>query len=130
MNAFVYHSRELWLVYGTAILLATVSTALGAAAIAQNSGVVRNTRFSSIVAATRSKELDAIGWRQRGENSWGEVPREVARTRLGYGLVSGGLNGKKEEVMDYGFGVEGKVRQGFGVDGKRASVLSFQRWDT
>jgi hypothetical protein len=131
LNHFVYHAWDLWLVYGFTILLAGLGVALGAAAISQNAGKLRNTRFSSIVAATRGPGLDRLAWRRT--SALGEVPRDVGRVRLGYGLVGHGsssFDSVGEWTECYGFGVEGEVRQGPGTARNRGSVLSFRRWDS
>jgi hypothetical protein len=122
LNHYVYYARSLWLVYGLAILLAAISVCLGAAALAQNAGRSRTTRFSSIVAATRGPGIHGLGWRT--ESGWGYVPAEVLGSRIGYGVVTSG----NTEI--YGFGPEGEVSQNADMTNKRTSVLSFQRWDT
>jgi hypothetical protein len=109
LNRFVYHRRDLWLVYSAMILLTGVSVALGTMAIKQNGGTMKNTRFSSIVAATRSPGLEKLELRR--PSGWGHMPNDVGKMKLGYGLV--GHRGDVNEVWidSYGFGVEGEVRQ-------------------
>ena len=122
MNQYVYHASSLWLVYGLAILLAAASVCFGAAALTQNAGRSRTTRFSSIAAATRGPGIEKLGWRK--DSRWGHVPAEVLEAKLGYGQVANG------DSVSYGFGIEGEVRQAAENTGKRGSVLSFQRWDS
>jgi hypothetical protein len=132
LNRFSYHASDLWLVYGFTIILAGLGVAFGAAAISQNAGKLRNTRFSSIVAATRSPGLDQLAWRRI--SAWGEVPRDLGKVRLGYGLVghgSGAFDSVGETWIEcYGFGVEGEVRQESDTARNRGRVLSFQWWDS
>lgn len=98
-NSYAYRSRDLWLVYGVAALFTLGCIAAGALAIRSNGGVTRNTRFSSVVAATRGAALEKIAWRGPLLDR-GEVPGEVKRLRLGYGLMSdlGGRLGAMEGV--------------------------------
>lgn len=86
-NTFAYQVRDLWMVYGVATLLTLACTAAGALAIRDNGGVTRNTRFSSIVAATRGPALEKIAW-QGPLQDRGDVPAEVKRFRLGYGVMA------------------------------------------
>lgn len=86
-NSYAYHRRDLWIVYGIAAALTLVCIAAGALAIRDNGGVTRNTRFSSVVAATRGPALEKIAW-QGPLQDRGDVPAEVKRLRLGYGVMS------------------------------------------
>ena len=128
LNRFSYNARDLWLVYGFTILLAGLGVALGAKAISQNAGKLRHTRFSSIVAATRGPSLDQLAWNRT--SVWGEVPRDVGKVRLGYGLMGHGRgvsDGTGETWTEYyGFGVEGEVRQGPDTTRNRA-LFDFAR---
>lgn len=116
-----YHARDLWIVYGIAIVLALVGVAVGAHAVRENDGAMRDTRFSSIVAATRGPALERVGWEDRGE-----LPGDVKGLRLGYGMIPRGGpegiglgvvdvgsigSGWKPGEMRYGFGLEGEVQQ-------------------
>ncbi|KAF4772845.1 hypothetical protein HER10_EVM0000642 [Colletotrichum scovillei] len=101
---YKYHARDLWAVYSVAILLAIVGVAFGLAAVREE-GLVRNTRFSSIVAATRGPGLEKLPWATTPNSDH----RPVAGAKVGYGLVpkdphAGG-------VETYGFGLEGDVKQ-------------------
>ncbi|KAI1333632.1 hypothetical protein F5Y15DRAFT_338359 [Xylariaceae sp. FL0016] len=122
-NRYAYHVRDLWIVYGLAIMLSLGAIISGTLAVLQNEGVLRNTRFSSIVAATRGPALEKLGWGEAGDGR--DVPRDVKNLRVGYGIVHrpSGLGVQQEdtryperslwEVGDvrYGFGIEGNVRQ-------------------
>lgn len=122
-NSYAYHRRDLWLVYGIAAVLTLVCIAAGALAIRDNGGVTRNTRFSSVVAATRGPALEKIAW-QGPLQDRGDVPSEVKRLRLGYGVMSdmsggGGVGvGGKLGVMEMepdpnlDVGVDDEVAQG------------------
>ncbi|KAI1760107.1 hypothetical protein GGR53DRAFT_511111 [Hypoxylon sp. FL1150] len=123
-NVFSYHERDLWIVYSLAILLALCAVVSGTLAILENEGLLRSTRFSSIVAATRGPALEKLGW--VGPENQGSLPRDVRNLKVGYGIVhrpSGGLGVLQEDTsypeavpwnggdVRYGFGLEGDVRQ-------------------
>lgn len=93
VNSYAYHRRDLWIVYGIAAAVTLACTAAGALAIRDNGGVARNTRFSSVVAATRGPVLERIAW-QGPLQDRGDVPAEVKRLRLGYGVMSDMSGGK------------------------------------
>lgn len=147
-NAYAYNARDLWLVYGLAIVLALVSVTLGTAALAQNNNHVRNSRLSSIVAATRAPCFEDLPWKS---SKWGEVTHEIRKTRLGYGLITDNLNTPGANVpppstagdpagrprsssasvesrakVYYGFAPEGIIKRGQGPVMGKASVLSFK----
>ena len=84
-NAFFYNRRDLWIAYSFAIGAAVFAVVLGSAALGQNNYHVRDTHVSSIVAATRAPCLDELAWKA---SKWGEVPDDILRTRLGYGVVA------------------------------------------
>jgi hypothetical protein len=99
INRFAYDASELWLTYGIAILLAATAIAIGAVSISQNDGRVRNASFSSVVAATRGRGIDGLTWQT---SAGGDVPREVMRAKLSYGLL--GQEGKgRGRDMTMGF---------------------------
>ncbi|QDS75597.1 hypothetical protein FKW77_006346 [Venturia effusa] len=131
INKFVYRRRELWIAYTFAIVLAMAGVSLGAAAIAQNNHHPRDTRFSSIVAATRGTVLDEMPWKR---SRWGEVPREVFKQKLEYGVIADGALEEQSQSLQsrdrenyFGFAPEGKVRSGLGSQGRgRLSALSFR----
>lgn len=131
INKFVYRKRDLWIAYTFAIVLAIVGVSLGAAAIAQNNHHPRDTRFSSIVAATRGAVLDEMPWKK---SRWGEVPREVFKQRLEYGVILEGANEDQSQSLQnenstkyFGFAPEGKVSAVLGQESRgRQSALSFR----
>lgn len=86
-NTFSYHERDLWLVYGVASIFTLLCVTAGALAVRANGGVTRNTRFSSVVAATRGPALEKIPWMGPLQDR-GDVPAEVKRLRLGYGIMT------------------------------------------
>lgn len=134
INKFVYRKRELWIAYSFAIVLAIIGVSLGAAAITQNNHHPRDTRFSSIVAATRGTVLDEMPWKR---SRWGEVPPEVFKQRLEYGVTPVGTNEEQSQSLDnedsteyLGFSPEGKVSSGLGQESRgRPSTLSFRNWE-
>lgn len=83
-NAYVYNRRDLWIAYTVAIAAALGCVTLGTAALSQNNHRVRDVHVSSIIAASRAPCLDALPWKS---SKWGEVPPEILRTRLGYGII-------------------------------------------
>jgi hypothetical protein len=99
INAYVYNARDLWLVYAFAVVSAVASVVLGALALAENNFFVRNTRMSSIVAATRSQALDEMPWTA---SQWGDIPQEIRERKMGYGLVIESSPGESRKVS-YGF---------------------------
>ncbi|KAJ2895441.1 hypothetical protein MKZ38_006586 [Zalerion maritima] len=131
-NVFHYHALNLWAVYGISILLTVGAVSFGLLAVSENDGVVRDTQFSSIVAATRGPHLNGVDWALKD----GQVSKRVKRIRVGYGVVheaqmSGlgiqepgyGFDRRKTfsphgpdspsawTVPIFGFGVDGGVRQ-------------------
>src|SRR3569833_2148134 len=124
-NMYSYHARDLWIVYGISVALALLCIGVGIVAIRENGGVTRNTRFSSVVAATRGPALDKISWEGPGVDR-AEVPADVTRERLGYGLIGGQVVGGlarggettsgyespwKPCVLWFGFGLVGVFKQ-------------------
>jgi hypothetical protein len=93
----------------------------------RNAGKLRNTRVSSIFATTRGPGLDQLTWMRT--SAWGEVPKDVGKVRLGYGLVGHGDSAfdSADEIECYGLGIEGEVRQGPGTARNRGDMLSFRR---
>ncbi|KAK3943314.1 hypothetical protein QBC46DRAFT_377542 [Diplogelasinospora grovesii] len=136
MNVYSYHVRDLWIVYGISILLTLAAIVAGLWAMNEEGAKVpRDTRFSSIVAATRGPALDKVDWGERIKNNHGNIitgeddtasllPREkrVERLKVAYGLLdlqagvgSGGISsGLDEQIRNrprYGFGLEEDVLQ-------------------
>jgi hypothetical protein len=124
-NRYVYVVRDLWIVYSCAFFCAAVAVALGTLAVLENEGRLFDTRFSSIVAATRGPGLEKVMWSQ------GDLPPEVRNLKVGYGVTyaaaaaaaaadSPGLshdsrhperNVSNSRELKYGFGLEGDVQQ-------------------
>ena len=88
-NRYRYHASSLWGVYGIAILLTALGIASGTRAVLENEGRLRDTRFSSIVAATRGPALEKVRWWRSGDDV-ADVPPDVKNLKVGYGLVKGG----------------------------------------
>ncbi|KAI1387115.1 uncharacterized protein F4822DRAFT_405493 [Hypoxylon trugodes] len=123
-NRYAYHVRDLWIVYSIAILLAIIGVAFGTMAVLENEGVLRTTRFSSIVAATRGPSLEKLGWVAADDK--GDLPSDLKNLKVGYGIVhrASGLGVVQDDTrypervpvwdsgdVRYGFGLEGDVRQ-------------------
>jgi hypothetical protein len=87
--------------------------AFGTILIIQNDGRLRNTKLSTIVAATRAAGLNRLEWQQIGKS--GDVPLQTANTRLGYGVVIAEKDISNEDMREggdmYSFGVEGDISQ-------------------
>lgn len=134
-NVWSYHVRDLWIVYGTYAFFTLICIAAGAFAIHENGGVTRNTQFSSVVAATRGPALEKIAW-QGPLQDRGDVPAEVKRLRLGYGVMSDMNTGRLSTQMPspdspsfansshplrrsttYNSGFVSEMRCGFGMKG-------------
>lgn len=139
-NTYAYHRRDLWIVYGVAAFFTLLCVTAGAFAIRENGGVTRNTRFSSVVAATRGPVLDKIAWRGPLQDR-GDVPSDVKKLMLGYGVITDmdrrlaalevGLDpnlvtsddeerfggGSPGSSTVYSSGYVGEVRCGFGLKG-------------
>ncbi|EQB45138.1 hypothetical protein CGLO_16037 [Colletotrichum gloeosporioides Cg-14] len=124
-NLYSYHARDLWIVYAIAIFLAMSCVAAGALAIRENGGVLRNTRFSSIVAATRGPALEKVKW-EGPDRDRGDVPKDVKELKIGYGVMNQnvmsplGTDGRYPQQSSSiwspnevrcGFGLEGDVNQ-------------------
>ncbi|KAK1573296.1 uncharacterized protein LY79DRAFT_593985 [Colletotrichum navitas] len=121
VNMYSYHARDLWIVYAIAILLASSGVALGALAVLENGGVLRNTRFSSVVAATRGPALDKVHW-EGPDRDQGDVPDDVKKLKLGYGVINqsimdNGLNTGERYPRQSMVWSPSEVRCGFGLEG-------------
>lgn len=121
-NRYKYVARDLWIVYSCACLCAVVAVVLGTAAVLENEGRLYDTRFSSIVAATRGPALEKVMWKE----DKGDLASSVRKMKVGYGLIHrvNALDavpsetryeghGASEDVVTprFGFGLEGDVRQ-------------------
>ncbi|KAK6087206.1 hypothetical protein SCUP234_01837 [Seiridium cupressi] len=121
-NRYKYIARDLWIVYSCAFLCAVTAVVLGTGAVLANEGRLYDTRFSSIVAATRGPALEKVMWKE----DRGEIPSGVRHLKVGYGLIhrptalgavpedtryqSRGMS-EEGETPRFGFGLEGDVRQ-------------------
>jgi len=83
-GAYLYNARDLWLVYSFAIISAVAGVFFGALALIENNNHVRDTRVSSIMAASRAPALEDLPW---SKSQWGEVPPEIREVKMGYGMV-------------------------------------------
>ncbi|TDZ15130.1 hypothetical protein Cob_v011964 [Colletotrichum orbiculare MAFF 240422] len=118
-NVYSYHARDLWIVYAIAILLAACGVAAGALAVRENGGVLRNTRFSSVVAATRGPALEKVNW-EGPDRDRGDVPRDVKRLKLGYGVMNQnmvGADARYSGVVGSPTWTPNEVKCGFGLEG-------------
>lgn len=132
-NAYAYHKRDLWIVYGIAVVLTLICVTVGALAIRENGGVTRNTHFSSVVAATRGPALEKVAWMGPLQDR-GDVPKDVKKLRLGYGIMNdskvGGLGPGSPPLTEIGpdpnlIGVEDYSQRA--VPEERASSGYFRR---
>ncbi|KAF7552120.1 hypothetical protein G7Z17_g4556 [Cylindrodendrum hubeiense] len=112
-NVYRYHRDDLWVVYSLAILMAVIAVVFGVAAM-RNEYVVRDTRFSSIVAATRGQSLNRVQW---------EEDRSVKKLKVGFGLVPDVAGEAK-----YGFGLEGDVAQHKSQGAARSPAVQLREW--
>lgn len=87
VNTYTYHVGDLWAVYSVAATLTLICITVGAFAICDNGGVTRNTKFSSVVAATRGPALEKIAWMGPLQDR-GDVDEEVKKLKLGYGVMN------------------------------------------
>ncbi|KAH7134632.1 hypothetical protein B0J13DRAFT_560821 [Dactylonectria estremocensis] len=112
-NVYFYHRDDLWVVYSFAILMAIIAVVFGVSAM-RSEYVVRDTRFSSIVAATRGQSLNRVQW---------EEDRDVKKVKVGFGLVPDHGGESK-----YGFGLEGDVSQHKAEGATRSPVIQLREW--
>ncbi|KAF2671813.1 hypothetical protein BT63DRAFT_180532 [Microthyrium microscopicum] len=124
-NQFVYRAWQLWVVYGISILISIVAVLLGTVAIVQNEGHMHDMRFSTIVQASRTRNLDDLPWRN---GVGGVADDEVLSARLQYGLLrENGLEKSEIGMGAYvGFGREGDVACSLGRESGAKRVLSFK----
>ncbi|KAI4594050.1 hypothetical protein KJ359_008591 [Pestalotiopsis sp. 9143b] len=134
-NRYHYVLRDLWIVYSCALACAIVAVIMGTGAVLENDGRVYDTRFSSIVAATRGPALEKVDWHE-------DKGSDIRKMKVGYGVIhratplevvaeqeqtaytgasTPGASGEARQRPRFGFGLEGDVRQT-----KRAGTF-FQR---
>lgn len=125
-NRYRYIERDLWIVYAAAMLCALVAMVLGTAAVLENEGVLRNTKFSSIVAATRGPALEKVRWR---EDARGDITPDVKKMRVGYGVVHQSPPSQPLSGGGVGaFGGGGGGVGGLGVTSYNAAMDDFARY--
>ncbi|UQC75022.1 uncharacterized protein CLUP02_01675 [Colletotrichum lupini] len=122
-NMYSYHERDLWIVYSIAIFLAIMGVIAGGFAVNENGGVLRNTRFSSVVAATRGPALEKVNW-EGPDRDRGDVPKDVKKLKLGYGVMGqnvgdgmGPDGGRYPRARDSMLWSPNEIRCGFGLEG-------------
>ncbi|ROV98014.1 hypothetical protein VMCG_07004 [Cytospora schulzeri] len=119
VNTYAYHKRDLWIAYGVATFFSLICVTVGAFAISDNGGVTRNTRFSSVVAATRGPALEKIAWMGPLQDR-GDVPNDVKKLKIGYGIMkdnSLGVSSPKDTKMNSYFHDAGGEGLGDGLNG-------------
>lgn len=79
-NRYHYVIRDLWIVYSCAFACAIVAVIMGTGAVLANEGRVYDTRFSSIVAATRGPALEKVAWHEDNGS-------DIRKMKVGYGLI-------------------------------------------
>ncbi|KAK7413496.1 hypothetical protein QQX98_007644 [Neonectria punicea] len=112
-NCYFYHIEDLWIVYALAILMAIAGVVLGIGAMGHEY-VMKDTRFSSIVAATRGQSLNRVHW---------EADPDIKKLKVGFGLVPDVAGESK-----YGFGLEGDVAQHRPENTTRSPVIQLMEW--
>ncbi|KXJ88625.1 hypothetical protein Micbo1qcDRAFT_185114 [Microdochium bolleyi] len=149
-NRYKYLRRDLWIVYGLALLLALAAIVAGTMAVLQNEGVMHDTRFSNIVAATRGPALDKLRWQSQAAAASGaagdgghhgrDLPRDIKNVKVGYGIVPvpGSEQDEHSHSQQYQPGPHGlddntrvpgrmwdagEVRYGFGLEGDVRQLL-------
>ncbi|KAF6834470.1 hypothetical protein CPLU01_04935 [Colletotrichum plurivorum] len=84
---YYYRVRILVLVYSIAAFLAILGVIAGTIAVRKNGGISRNTRFSSILAASMAPGLKSVAW-DGLQKDRGHVSEESMKQKLGYGLLA------------------------------------------
>jgi hypothetical protein len=126
-NRYRYHRGTLWAVYGVAILVSILAIISGTLAVFENEGVLRDTKFSDIVAATRGPALEKLA----ADENKGELNRNLKSVRVGYGIVqsppanglgvspAGNMVPLQEGLSspEQGYGGPADLRYGFGLEG-------------
>lgn len=121
-NRYRYVARDLWIVYSCAFFCAAVAVIMGTFAVLENEGRLYDTRFSSIVAATRGPALEKVMWKDENR---GKLAADIKNLKVGYGVIhrAPALDAMAGDVrpsvhpstgggeVRYGFGLEGDVRQ-------------------
>ncbi|KAL2690107.1 hypothetical protein Neosp_004175 [[Neocosmospora] mangrovei] len=111
VSRYQYRAVTLWAVYGVSVLLASLGVAAGTIALRHNGGLRRDSRFSSILAATRGQGLNRVEWGGPFFDR-GQVNHSVRGFKMGYGTA------KRDEAerllgnqVPFTFGFEGEIEQ-------------------
>ncbi|RSL50831.1 hypothetical protein CEP53_008656 [Fusarium sp. AF-6] len=111
VSKYEYRALTLWAVYGVSVLLASLGVAAGTLALRHNGGLRRDSRFSSILAATRGQGLNRVEWGGPLFDK-GQVNHSVRGFKMGYGTA------KRDEAerlignqVPFTFGFEGEIEQ-------------------
>ncbi|WAO86361.1 Hypothetical protein NCS54_00363300 [Fusarium falciforme] len=111
VSRYQYRAITLWAVYGVSVLLASLGVAAGTIALRHNGGLRRDSRFSSILAATRGHGLNRVEWGGPLFDR-GQVNHSVRGFKMGYGTA------KRDEAerlighqVPFTFGFEGEIEQ-------------------
>ncbi|RSL78263.1 hypothetical protein CEP51_008367 [Fusarium floridanum] len=111
VGKYKYRALTLWAVYGVSVLLASLGVAAGTLALRHNGGLRRDSRFSSILAATRGQGLNRVEWGGPLFDR-GQVNHSVRGFKMGYGTA------KRDEAerlignqVPFTFGFEGEIEQ-------------------
>ncbi|RSL61910.1 hypothetical protein CEP54_005982 [Fusarium duplospermum] len=111
VSKYEYRALTLWAVYGVSVLLASLGVAAGTLALRHNGGLRRDSRFSSILAATRGQGLNRVEWGGPLFDR-GQVNHSVRGFKMGYGTA------KRDEAerlignqVPFSFGFEGEIEQ-------------------
>ncbi|KAK3988757.1 hypothetical protein QBC44DRAFT_397734 [Cladorrhinum sp. PSN332] len=110
IQVWQYHPFWLLMTYGIAAGVALLAVATGVYAFVEI-GYGMDTVFSTVLAVTRSKELDDL---MAGYSLGGApLPKRIMKTRLKFGEIKDGSQGQKTEEgeRNAGFGTEDNVRE-------------------
>lgn len=124
---YYHRARILVLVYGIAAWLAILGVVAGTLAARENGGVSRNTRFSSVLAATRNASFADMEWDGR-QRDRAYISKDLIWQKLGYGILKSGegncSGSRRPEVAEpqYGFGFPGEVDQTPAMRSRRTFV--------
>lgn len=117
VSIYQYNASTLWAVYGVSVLLASLGVAAGTVALRHNGGLRRDSRFSSLLAATRGQGLNRVDWGGPLFDR-GQVNHQVRGYRMGYGTArqdeTARLIGNR---VPFTFGFETEIEQKGGRDG-------------
>ncbi|KAI8721763.1 hypothetical protein NCS52_00318800 [Fusarium sp. LHS14.1] len=111
VSRYQYRAVTLWAVYGVSVLLASLGVTAGTIALRHNGSLRRDSRFSSILAATRGHGLNRVEWGGPLFDR-GQVNHSVRGFKMGYGTA------KRDEAerllgnqVPFTFGFGGEIEQ-------------------